>query len=118
MTWIRYIYFVLTLLTCGQAMFRASFFVGASALVGFALCFFSTATFVGSYLARREHKYTQKQLAGIGAIALVLCACGIALVLWSGFWIALSGGTTITGLEWAVAGIVIAVLTTRKKDAL
>jgi hypothetical protein len=115
--WIRYAYFVLTLLLCAQAILRASFLVGAGALLAFALCFFSTATFVGSFLARCEHNYSRKELGGIGAIALVLCVAGIALLLWSGFWITLSG-VQLSGLTWGIVGIVIAAVTTRKKYAL
>lgn len=98
-------------------MFRNSIGVGIGALGGAALCFFSVATFVGSYRARREHNYGLKELAGIGAIAAVLCAGGFALMLWTHWRITMSG-LVIPGIVWAIVGIVIAIITTTRKDAL
>jgi hypothetical protein len=110
-------YLVITLLLCGQVALTGSFVVGGSALVGFALCYFATATFFGSFYARREKKYSMTDLAGIGGIAVVLVAAGLALVVWSGFWLNLFG-VTVSGLVWALIGIVVAVLTTKKQHAL
>ncbi len=116
-TWLRFSYFVVTLITCAQAMFRSSFAAGAGALGAAALCYFSIATFVGSYHARREQSYSPKDLAGIGAIAAVLCGAGFALMLWSGWRITIYA-LVIPGFVWTVVGIVIAIVSTTKKDAL
>lgn len=114
--WIRFAYFIVTLLMCGQVMFQQSFFFGIGVLTASALCFFSTATFVGSFRARREHKYRPTELAGIAAIAMILCMGGIALMLWSGYRVTLFS-VTLSGLEWSILGIIIALLTTTKRDA-
>lgn len=114
-TWLRFAYFVITLFTCAQVMFRSSIGVGFGALGGAALCFLSAATFVGSYRARREQSYCLKDLAGIGATAAVLCGAGFALMLWTGWRITIYG-LVIPGFIWAIVGIVIAVVTTTKKD--
>ncbi len=53
----------------------------------------------------------------IGAIAIVLCAGGLALMVWSGFWVDIYG-VVIGGAAWSVIGIIIAVLTTKKEHAL
>jgi integral membrane sensor domain MASE1 len=116
-TWLRFIYFIVTILMCAQAAFRVSVVVGGSALIAFALCFFGVATFIGSFHARRDHKYSRKDLAIIGAIALGLCAAGIALVVWSGFRIGLFGAS-LSGVAWAAVGIAVALTTTTRKDAL
>ncbi|MGH2508685.1 MAG: hypothetical protein ACRDHZ_14970 [Ktedonobacteraceae bacterium] len=114
--WIRFAYFVVTLLMCGQSMLQQSFSVGVGVLTASALCFFSTATFVGSFRARREHKYRPTELAGIAAIALILCVGGLALMLWSGYRITLFS-VRLSGFEWSIVGIIIALLTTTKRDA-
>jgi len=48
------VYCLISILTAGQAMFGSSFSVGISALVASGLGLFGTATFFGSFLARRE----------------------------------------------------------------
>jgi hypothetical protein len=117
MNWVRFTYFILTLITCGQVMFRGPFMTGAAALLAAALCFFSVAGIVGSVRARRENKYSQRDLAIIGAIALGLCAAGFALMAWSEFSITLFG-TTLSGVVWAIIGVALAAITTTNKDAL
>lgn len=116
-TWILFAYVTVTLLVCLQVMFTSSFVVGIAALMGSALCFFGAATFTASFLARGIKNYALKDLAGIGAIALVLCVAGIALTIWSGFWVTISG-VYIEGWIWALIGIVSAILGTKKKHAL
>jgi hypothetical protein len=111
------IYFTLTVITCFQAMLNSSFAVGGGALVACALCFFAVATFIASVLARREKEYSTKELIGIGVIAAILTAGGLALMVWSGFWINLYG-VSIQGIYWALLGIVTAIVVARKKDAL
>jgi hypothetical protein len=115
--WISYIYFLVTLLTCVQAMFKSSFTVGAMALAASALSYFGTAGFAGSFRARRDKNYNPKDLAGIGAIAVVLSVAGIALMAWSGFWLSLFG-VFIAGPMWCLVGILVASLTTKREHAL
>lgn len=115
--WISFIYFLITLLTSVQAIFKSSFAVGATALVASALCYFSVATFVGSVRARRDKKYNLKELTGIAAIALVLFAAGIALMAWSGFWLGLFG-VPLKGTIWCFVGLLVAVFTTKREHAL
>jgi amino acid transporter len=111
------IYFTLTVITCFQAMFNSSFAVGGGVLIACALCFFAVAPFSASVLARREKEYSTKELIGIGMIAAILTAGGLALMVWSGFWIKLYG-VSIQGIYWALLGIIIAIVVARKKDAL
>ena len=73
--------------------------------------------FVASVLARHEKGYSAKELIGIGAIAAILTAGGLALMVWSGFLINLYG-VSIQGIYWALIGIVTAIVAARKKDAL
>jgi|GEM_PF-2624867 len=115
--WPTYTYFLITIITCIQAMMGSSFRVGASALVACCLCFFGTAGVVGSYRARREKNYGTRDLAGIGAIGVTLVVAGLGLINWAGFWIGLVG-VTIGGPLWCVIGVVIAVLITSKEHAL
>jgi hypothetical protein len=111
------LYCLISVLTAGQVMFRSSLSVGVSALAASALGFFGTATFFGSFLARREKKYSALDLAGIGAIALVLVIAAFGLMLWSGFSLSLYG-VLIPGAYWVVVGMVTALLVTTKQHAL
>lgn len=113
--WLTYIYFLLTLIACVQAAFGSSIKVGLGALAGFALSYFGTATYIGSVRARKDLNSTKGTLIGINAIALVLNFAGLGLVYWSEFrlWF---GSVEIIGLLWALVGIVIAVIATRKQD--
>jgi hypothetical protein len=108
---------LVTLITTIQAMFSSSFRVGAAALVACALCYFGTAGFVGSWRAKRIKDYKATDLLGIGTVAVVLNAAGIALMLWCSFWIN-AFGIEVQGLYWVVAGIIIAALTTKREHAL
>jgi hypothetical protein len=91
--------------------------VGISALVASALGFFATASFYGSFLARREKKYSVLDLLGIGAIAVALVGAAFGLMFWSGFSLSLEG-VQIPGPYWVVVGMVTALVVTTKKDAL
>jgi hypothetical protein len=115
--WFSYIYFLVTVITCVQAMFQSSFAVGAMALAASALCYFGTAGFAGSFRARRDKNYTPKDLAVIAAIAVVLSVAGVALMAWSGFWLRLLG-VSIAGPMWCFIGILVASLTTKREHAL
>ena len=118
--WLASTYFLITVITCVQAMVKTSFGVGGAALVAYALCYFGTAGFAGSFRAIRARKmksYSAKDLLRIGAVAVVLNAAGLVLIIWSGFWIGFSG-VVVEGVYWALIGILIAVLTTKKEHAL
>jgi hypothetical protein len=91
MTLLMVLYFTVTVLTTGQVMLFKSLPIGASALTASALCFFGVATFRGSFLARREMKYSRNDLLGIGSIATILVAAGFALMIWSGFRLTFTG---------------------------
>ena len=91
--------------------------VGISALAASALGFFGTATFFGSFLARREKKSSALELGGIGAIALVLVIAAFGLMLWSGFNLSVVG-LHFSGPYWVVVGMVTALLVTTKRHAL
>lgn len=115
--WLAFVYFLLTLIACGQAAMSASIRVGGAALLGYALCYFATATLSGSYRARRIKDSSNRDLATIGVIAVALVAAGLALITWSGFRIGLFG-VVMPGVYWALLGVVIAALTTKKEHAL
>jgi hypothetical protein len=85
--------------------------------VASSLCFFSVATFVASFRARRDHNYSPKELVGIAAIAIVLLVAGLALMEWSGFWLDLFG-VPVEGTGWCFVGILVAVLTAKREHAL
>jgi hypothetical protein len=110
-------YCLISILTTGQVMFRSSLSVGVSALAASALGFFGTATFFGSFLARREKKSSALELTGIGAIALVLVIAAFGLMVWSGFSLSLDG-VLIPGPYWVAVGMVTALLVTTKQHAL
>jgi hypothetical protein len=111
------IYFTVTVVTCAQAMFASSLAVGGAALAACALCFFAVATFVASLLARHEQGHRTADLFGIGAIAAILTAAGLALMMWSGFRIGIYE-VNVQGVYWAIVGILTACVTARKNDAL
>jgi hypothetical protein len=107
-----FVYQVITVIECIGLAINGSLGTAAAALVGWALCFFASSTFVGSFLARREKKYRAADLLGIGAIAVVLIACGLAR---SGVAISM---LDIDGRIWALLGIAVGAFIVRKKDAL
>ena len=76
----------------------------------------SLALFV-QYARGKMKNYNIKDLAGIGAVAVLLNAVGLALMIWSGFWVGLFG-LALQGVYWAMLGIVIVALTTKKEHAL
>jgi hypothetical protein len=100
--WLAFVYFALTVITCVQAMINSSFAVGGAALLAYALCYFGTAGFVGSFRAiraRQMKNYSARDLLGIGAVAVLVDAAGLALVIWSGFWIGF-GRVVVQGVYW------------------
>jgi hypothetical protein len=111
------VFWLITVLTTVQAMYRSSFTVGASALVACALCYTGASGFMGSLLARQERNYRAFDLVAMGAIALVFIAAGSALMVWSGFWMRLFD-VEVDGLVWALLGAAFAVVVVRDDDAL
>jgi hypothetical protein len=110
------IYIFATVIACGEIFFSGSFGASGAGFLGSALCCFGTASFVGSWLARHERNYSPRDLVIVGAIAAVLNAAGIALLAWSGFHFKLFD-VVIKGPIWAVIGIVVATVATKKKHA-
>jgi drug/metabolite transporter (DMT)-like permease len=98
-------------------MFKSSAMVGASALVGCAICYAGASGFMGSLIARREKNYSTFDLVVMGIIALVIIAAGSALMIWSGFRMSLFD-IEISGVAWALLGAVSAIVVVRKEDAL
>lgn len=115
------IYWLITILGCVQTMYKSSFTVGVSALAACALCYIGASGFMGLLLARREKgrekDYRTSDLAAAGAIALAVIAAGLALMMWSGFWLPLFD-VEIGGVPWALLGAVSAAVVVRKADAL
>jgi hypothetical protein len=109
---VRFIF--VTVIACGEIFFSGSFGASGAGLLGSALCCIGTASFVGSWLARPERNYTSRDLVIIGAIAAVLNAASIALLAWSGFHFKLFD-VVIKGPVWAVIGIVLAAVATKKE---
>jgi len=107
------IYIFVTVIACGEVFFSGSFGASGAGLLGSVLCCFGTSSFVGPWLARREKNYRLGDLSAIGAIAAVLDAAGIALLAWSGFRFKVFD-VVIAGPTWAVIGIVVAMVATKK----
>lgn len=111
------VFWLITIITTIEVMYRSSLTVGVSALVACALCYWGASAFMGSLLARREKGYRAFDLAGIGGLALVLIVAGAALMFWSGFWMRLFD-VEVNGVIWALLGALSAVIVVRKDDAL
>ena len=111
------IYAIVSLITAISIMIKASFVVGLSVLVACAFSFFGTATFVGSFLARKEKAYRMIDLIGIGSIAAILVAMSFMLAYWTGFRVIFEGWI-IEGFYWLLIGMLVALLVTRKENAL
>jgi hypothetical protein len=71
------IYNFVTVIACGEIFFSGSLSASGAGLLGSVLCCFGTASFVGSWLARREKNYSLRDLSANGAIAAVLDAAGL-----------------------------------------
>jgi hypothetical protein len=114
---IMLVYWLITVITCVQVMYKSSIVVGVSAFVACALCYVGASGFMGSLLARREKEYRAIDLVGIGAVAVVTIAAGSALMIWSGFRMRLFD-FELNGLVWALIGALSAVAVVRTEDAL
>jgi drug/metabolite transporter (DMT)-like permease len=111
---IVFVYWSFTLIVTVPVMFK-SFAVGAAALA--AACFASVSTVVGSVLARRQKKYRTTDLIGIGTIGLVLLVAGLALMIWSQFFMRIYD-VKISGLVWALIAAAVGAVAVRRQDAL
>jgi hypothetical protein len=98
-------------------MLKGSFIVGFAAVLACVLCYMAAAGFMGSLIARREKRHRARDLIGIGALALILIAAGLAIMRWSGFSMHLFG-VEIGGVAWALIGAFSAVVVVRKEDAI
>jgi hypothetical protein len=111
------VYWTITIITTVQVMLKSSFVVGAAALAACVLCFASVSTVVGSVLAKRQKSYRATDLIGIGTIGLVLLVAGLALMIWSGFYLRIFD-VEISGLVWALVGAGVGAVVVRRQDAL
>ena len=111
------IYTLLSLIASISIMIKGSLGVGFGVLAACAFSFFGTATFVGSFLARKEKAYRAIDLIGIGSIAAILVALSFMLAYWTGFRVIFEG-YVIDGFYWVLIGMLTALLVTRKQDAL
>jgi hypothetical protein len=111
------IYSLVSLIAAITIMVRGSFGVGLAVLIACAFGFFGTATFVGSFLARKEKGHSTTDLIGIGSIALVLVIASFGLAYWTDFRVVFEG-YIIDGFYWVLIGILTACVVTRKQDAL
>ena len=109
------IYTTLSLIAAISITIKGSLVVGIGVLVACAFSFFGTATFVGSFLARKEKAYTMIDLIGIGSIAAILVAVSFMLAYWTGFRVIFEG-YVIDGVYWMLIGM--ALLVTTKQNAL
>jgi hypothetical protein len=111
------IYTTLSLIAAISITIKGSLVVGIGVLVACAFSFFGTATFVGSFLARKEKAYTMIDLIGIGSIAAILVAVSFMLAYWTGFRVIFEG-YVIDGVYWMLIGMLTALLVTTKQNAL
>ena len=102
-SFVVFIYLVVTVIESIGLAIKGSLGIAVAALVGWAFCFFASATFVGSFLARQEKKLRITDLFGIGAIAAALIAGGFWLVTWSGAEITYATTSMVAfGRWWAL----------------
>jgi hypothetical protein len=106
------VYIFVTTIICGELFFSGSFSASGAGLLGSALCYFGSVSFVGSWHARREHNYRAGDLWIIGTFAALLSATGIALLAWSGLRFKVFD-VVIGGPVWAVIGVVIAIVVSK-----
>jgi hypothetical protein len=111
------IYTILSVIAAISIMIKGSFVVGIGVLAACAFSFFGTATFVGSFLARKEKALRMTDLIGIGSIAVILVVVSFMLAYWTGFRVIFEGWI-IGGFYWLLIGMLTALLVTRKQDAL
>lgn len=97
-----------------QVILDRSVGTGAGALVACAICLIASCTLVSSFLARHEQQYSAKDLGIIAAIAVSLTLVGLALMWWSGFKLTLYG-VEVSGIQWALAGSVVGIITAKRE---
>ncbi len=103
-------YLAITIPVCILVIFSSGVGAGSSALAACAICLIASSTLVSCFLARREQQYSTKDLSIIAAIAISLTLVGLALMRWSGFGFTFYG-IHISGVQWALVGSGIGVLT-------
>jgi hypothetical protein len=108
------IYGFITIAAGIQVILNRSVGVGAGALVACAICVIASSALGSSILARYELKYSMKDLAIIAVIAVSLTLVGLELMRWSGFRLTLYG-IEISGIQWALVGSVIGLITANRE---
>lgn len=87
---------------------------GALCLVACAICLIASSALGSSFLARHEQKYSAKDLAIIAVIAAALTLVGLALMRWSDLRLTMYG-IEISGIQWALVGSVVGVITAKRE---
>jgi Sel1 repeat len=108
---------IITLISSIETMTKQSVMTGLAALAATTLAFAAASTFVGSYLARREKRYSALDLVVIGTIASLFAFGGFALAYWSRFQIN-AVYVVVDGFDWLLIAMFVALFVTRKSDAL
>jgi hypothetical protein len=108
------IYAFITIAVGIQVILNRSVGIGAEALIACAICLIASSTLLSCLLARHEQQYSTKDLGIIAVIAVSLTLVGLALMRWSGFRLTLYG-VEISGIQWALLGSVVGLVTAKKE---
>jgi hypothetical protein len=108
------IYAFITILVAIQVILNRSIGIGTGALAASAICVIASSALCSSILARDELKYSAKDLGVIAVIAVLLTLVGLALMRWSGFRLTLYG-IEISGIQWALVGSVVGLITAKSE---
>jgi hypothetical protein len=107
------IYAFITIAVGIQVILDRSVGIGVVVLVACAICLLASTTLVSCFLARHEQQYSAKDLGIIAAIAVSLTLVGLTLTRWAGFRLILYG-IKISGIQWALVGSVVGLITAEK----
>jgi hypothetical protein len=107
------IYTFITIAVVVPVFLNRSVSHAVGALVACAICLVASSTWASSFLARYEQQYSARALGGIAIIAMSLTLLGLMLMNWSGFRLTLYG-LKISGIQWAVVGSVVGLITAKK----
>src|SRR5215469_17463212 len=84
-------FWAVTILVCGQAIFRNSVTKGIAAFVACAMCYWGASGFAGSFISRRDDNGGFFDLADFGVVCALLVVAGVVLIVWSDFSINVFG---------------------------
>jgi hypothetical protein len=112
--WLMIIYAFITIATGIQVILNRSVGIGVEAFIACAICLLASTALVTCFLARHEEQYSSTDLGIIAVIAVSLTLVGLALMRWSGFQLTLYG-IEISGIQWALVGSVVGLITARRE---